>query len=336
MSTATAVVPGAVVHGTGHFVAGDPDTGYALLAAEGIGLALVLAGGSVFFLSGASRYLVAPAAAVTVLGFGLFGFSFAADIYGTASADGGAAERTPRVNALFESELGYRYISDPRFSYAHFLVESVSLRAGRLRLTPSAWFATGGENARYRVEGAFRLLGSLAGERGKLSDHIDAVIGGMHHRYAPEHFTRTGAEVAVDTRYDLAHIGPSLRGAFVEFGLGYGLARINYDLRAQDVPGDTDDILLVNIGFGAVLRGKAAPGSEAKLYYDHRHDSFVAGTLMPGRLSGVAGRFGAEARWYLSERLGVLADLQAGSALLAGFSLVLREGVFASREKNER
>jgi hypothetical protein len=334
LTTTAAVVPGVLVHGSGHFVAGQSGTGFALLAAEGIGLGMILAGGTTFLASGASRYLVGPAAAVTLVGFGLFGASFAADIYGSASADGGAAERMARVNAAFESELGYRYVADPLFAYDHFVVERLTLRTANFRFAPSAWFATGGQSVRYRVEGAVRLLGSGAGERGKTSDHIDLVLGGIHHRYAPERFQRTGAEASLDTRYDLAHIGPTLRGAFLEFGVGYALARITYDLRGgKTVPGDTDTLLLGNFGFGALLRGKAAPGSEAKVYYDHRHDTFAAGLLMPGLLSGVLGRFGAEGRWFFTERVGVLAEVQAGSALVGGLSLIMREGVFSKREQ---
>ncbi|HEY3493498.1 MAG TPA: hypothetical protein VGK73_02385 [Polyangiaceae bacterium] len=327
LSTAAAVVPGAVVHGSGHLVAGDPQTGYTLLAAEGVGLGLVLGGGTTFLLSGASRYLVAPAAALTILGFGLFGFSLAADIYGTASADGGAVELVPRLAPSFESELGYRYVADPRFAYDHFVVESVTWRGGHYRVTPSAWFATGGENARYRVEGAYRLIGVLPGERATTSDQLDIVLGALHHRYSPEHFQRSGIELALSSRYDLAHVGPSLRGAFVEFGVGYGLARIDYDLRGSDVPADGDDILLANLGFGALLRGKAAPGSEIRFYYDHRHDDFAAGLLMTGLLSGVPGKFGLDGRWFFSPRVGVLADVHAGSAVVSGLSLVLREGI---------
>jgi hypothetical protein len=321
------------VHGAGHFVSGQSSTGYKLLAAEGVGLGMILAGGTTLVLSGASRYLVGPATVVTMTGFGLFLGSFAADIYGAASADGGAAARMPRVTAAFESELGYRYIADPRFAYDHLVVERMTLRTGNLRLTPSAWFATNGDSALYRLEGGVRLLGNYAGDRGKTSDHIDLVIAGMHHRYSPQRFQRTGVEVALETRYDLVHVGPTLRGAFAELSAGYGLARITYDLRGGDVPGDTDTILLGGLGFGAILRGKAAPGSEVKVYYDHRHDTFVGGLIMPGLISGVFGRFGAECRWFFSESVGVLADVQAGSALLGGVSLILREGVFSTRER---
>jgi hypothetical protein len=322
------------VHGSGHLVASDPATGYALLAAEGIGLGMVLGSGTVLVLTGASRYFVGPAAAGAILGVGLFGVSFAADLYGTLSSDGGAAALVPRVEASFESELGYRYVSDPRFEYDHFAVQRVSWRHGAFRLTPSGWFAANGTHARYRLESAYRFLGPAPGRPGALSDHLELVLGGLHQRYVPERFTRTGAELGVEARYDLGHIGSSLRGAFVDFGTGFGLATLDYDLRGLDVPSDVDALLLATFGFGVVLRGRTAPGSFVKLFYDHRHDELTSGWLMPGLGSGVAGHFGSEARLYFSERVGILLEAQAGSAVLGGISLLLREGALSGRRES--
>ena len=42
---AVALIPGSVVHGLGHYYAGDPETGKTLLVTEGVSLGLVLVGG---------------------------------------------------------------------------------------------------------------------------------------------------------------------------------------------------------------------------------------------------------------------------------------------------
>lgn len=332
LAGASAVVPGVLVHGSGHFVAGDSDTGLALLLAEGVGIGMLLGGGTVLVLTGASRYVVGPAAAVSALGVGLFGVSFAADLYGTLSAESGAAALVPTSVAMLETELGYRYVSDPRFEYRHLAVERLSLRSGHFRLSPSAWFDSRGLTGRYRLEAAYRLFGPLPGEpiRGAGAE-LDVVVGAFHHRYVPERFTRTSGELAVEGRYDLGHIGPTLHGAFVEAGIGYGVARIAYDLQRLDVPADHDDLLLTRFGFGVKLRGRAAPGSEIVGYYDHRHDDFAAGFLMPGLGSGVIGHFGLDARWFFTPELGVLAQTQIGAAWLGGVSLLVRQGARSTR-----
>ncbi|HYQ40916.1 MAG TPA: hypothetical protein VER11_03085 [Polyangiaceae bacterium] len=330
-AAAAAVVPGIVLHGSGHYALGHKKTALALLIGEGLGLVLTVSGYGTLRASGNSRYLAGPAVAATVFGAGLLLASFGADLYGTLATDGDAVDRVPRAPARFESELGYRYVADPHFSYAHFVVESLTLRQGHFRLTPSAWFATNSENVRYRVEAAYRLVGLEPGELGKRDDHVDLVFGGLHQRYVPERFQRSGIELLLDTRFDLSHLGDTLRGSFIDLGLGYGIAKVTYDIAGVAVPADTDDLLLLKVGLGVALRGRAAAGSEARLYYDHRHDDYAAGFLTPGRISGVFGKFGADLRWFFTPRLGVLLDAQVGSAMVGGLSLLLREGTLASQ-----
>jgi hypothetical protein len=224
-----------------------------------------------------------------------------------------------------ETEVGYRYIYDPQFAFRHFVVESLSVRVDRFRVTPSGWFSTAGDTARYRLEGAYRLVGALPRTQPHDLSSVDIVAAGVHHRYAPDGFSIWSGEVAVLARYDLANIGPTLRGSFVEGGLGLGHEWIVYNLPGLDVPADDEALLLARFGFGVVLRGRAAPGSEVLAYYDHRHDDYAGGLLMPGLTSGVAGRLGIGGRWYFNRSLGVLVDAHAGAAVVAGASLLLRE-----------
>ena len=326
LAVGMALVPGVALHGSGHFVAGRRDTAYRLLVAEGVGLALLLGGVGLELASGNSRALAGPALTASVLGAGVFVASFGADLYGSLASDQAAADAIPRAPPRVESEVGYRYVADPRFSYGHFLVESLTFESGPLRLTPSGWFATNAENVRYRLESALRLYGLFPGERGAKEDHLDVVVAGMHHRYGPEQFTRTSGEVALDARFDLSHLGDTLRGGFCEFAAGYAYAKIAYDLPGVTVPPDTDDVLLLSTAVGVALRGRAAPGSEARVYYDHRHDDFAAGLLLPGRVSGVFGHVGGDLRWYFGRHVGMLLDAKFGSALIGGLSLLLREG----------
>lgn len=331
LATALAIVPGVAVHGTGQYALGHKKTALALLIGEGIGLALVLGGFATLRESGNSRYLAGPALAATVFGTGLVVASFGADLYGTLATDGDAVELLSRAPPRFESELGYRYVGDPHFSYRHFVVESLTLRQARFRLTPSAWFASDSSNVRYRVEGAYRLLGLEPGEQGTRDDRVEIVLGGLHHRYLPEHFQRSGIELMLATRLDLSHFGSTLRGSFFELGVGYGIAKVAYDVPGLSVPADSDDLLLAQIGFGVALRGRAAVGSEARVYYDHRHDDYAAGFLSGRLISGVFGKIGGDFRWFFTPRLGLLAEAQYGSAVVGGLSLLLREGTLRAQ-----
>jgi hypothetical protein len=324
LPAAAAVGPGLVVHGSGHWARGEPATARRLLLLEGIGLGMFLAGGLTIVFTGASRYFVAPAATVTVAGFGLFSTSYLADIYGSVSRDGAATLSRYRSPPRWETELGYRRVSDPQFAYRDFMVERVSRQIGPLRLSPSGMFDVKGETARYRFETQYRVAGVSDDPTPSDLSYVDLTLGFVHQRHRPEHFTKSSAELSVDGRYDLARLGRTLRGSFIELSAGYALSRLDYDLRGLSVPHDLEHLLLGRIGFGVTLRGLSAPGSEALLYYDHRHDDYAAGLKLTGLGSGVAGHFGLSARWFFTESIGVAGDVQAGSAYLGGASLLFR------------
>jgi hypothetical protein len=325
LAAGASVIPGVFVHGTGHYVLGQPRTAKRLLLAEGVGAGMALGGAATIFFTGASRYFIGPAAAVTGIGVGLLVTSFAADVYGTLSPDAGAAGRRVTAPPFFESEVGYRHVYDPQFSYRNFVVESLSIRVDRFRVTPSGWFSTAGDSARYRVEGAYRLAGALPRRAPADLSSFDIVVAGTHHRNDPSGFVVWSGEVAAHGRYDLAKVGPTLRGAFVEGDLGYAHQLYVYDVAGVKVPSDDAMMLLLRFGFGAVLRGRAGAGSEVLAYYDHRRDGYAAGFLTPGIGSAIAGYFGATGRWYFNRSVGVAVDVQVGSAVVGGASLLLRQ-----------
>lgn len=324
LPVAAAVAPGVVVHGAGHFALGEAATARKLLLMEGVGLGVFLAGGLTIVFTGASRYFVAPAATAAMTGFGLFSTSYLADIYGSVSKDGAATLSRYRPPARWETELGYRRVSDAQFAYRDFVVERVSRQIGAFRLSPSGMFDVRGDSARYRFETQYRLAGVTEHPAPADLSYVDVTLGFVHQRHRPEHFSRSLAELSVDGRYDLARLGRTLRGSFIELSAGYALGRLDYDLRGLSVPHDIEHLLLGRIGFGVTLRGLSAPGSEALLYYDHRHDDYAAGLKIRGIGSGVIGHFGLSARWFFSESIGVAGDVQVGSAYLGGASLLFR------------
>jgi hypothetical protein len=318
------VVPGLVLHGSGQLALGQTTTAKNLMLMEGVGLGLFLTGGLTVVFTGASRYFVAPAATLAIAGFGLFSTSYLADVYGSVATDQGAVPSRFRAPARWETEIGYRRIQDPEFAYRDFLVERLSRQLGPLRLNPSGWFSLRGDTARYRLETQYRLLGNTSDPRPRDVSFLDVTLGFVHQRHSPEHFTKSSAELSLDGRYDLTRLGPTLRGAFVELGAGYAIGRIDYNLQGLKVPHDIEHLLLGRIGFGVTLRGQSAPGSDVLIYYDHRHDDYVAGLKLTGIPSGIAGHFGLLARWFFTESIGVALDIQAGSAYLAGASLLFR------------
>ena len=320
------IVPGVLVHGAGSWVGGQRDTGERLLLMEGAGLGLVLAGGIPIGLTGASRYIVGPAAATTIVGFGLFTVSWAADLYAVTAPEGGFGQ--PRLTTPWiRTEVGHRYVYDPRFSYRHLLVQRIDWRSGSWQVMPTAWWSPQGRNARLRLLGAYRLMGPRADLASRAVDGTawDLELALTRHDYGEEGFRIGTAELFVRSRTDLSRLASPLGGSFLEMGLGAAVQRLDYEIPGQDVPADHETMLLGRFGFGMYMGGPRAPDGTLLLYYDHRHDGYAAGLLSTLPTSGVLGHFGLDGHMFLTQRWGIAGQAQIGSALVTGLSLIFRE-----------
>jgi hypothetical protein len=296
------------------------------LLAEGIGLGATATGGVLLFLTGASRYVVAPLAALTIAGVGLFAVSWLADIYGVAAGPEGTG--TPLLVApRLETEFGLRYVYDPQFQYRSFFVHGFDLRYADLRLEPSTWTALDDANVRWRVLSAWRAFGPrpLPAPRARDGSHLELQAAATHHRYESDGFNTLTVELALDGRLDLERWAKPLRGSFADFGIGAALQSYDYDVPDLGFATDVEQMLLARFGFGMYLGDPALRGGEVVAYYDHRHDDFAAGLKMPGLGSGIPGHFGVESRYYFAD-VGVLLEAQAGSAYVFGMSFLYRVG----------
>jgi hypothetical protein len=325
VSVTTTFLPGLLVHGSGHLAGGDTKTGSRLLALEGVGLGLLAAGFVPIVLTGTSRRVVGTAAALTVVGVGLFAISFLADVYGMAAPAGGFGA-PPIFTPVLQTALGYRYVYDPVFSYRQFLVQDIDVRTGPWRLHPSAWFALDDTNARLRAHVAYRLTGPMPNGQPASRDgsFIDIEGALTRHAFTSNRFAITTAEVAIAGRFDMGRIGPSLRGSFAEMGVGVALQVYAYDTTAASA--DVEDLLLARFGYGMYIGRIGGPRGEMTLYYDHRHDEFAAGLKTGGLVSGVAGHFGIAAHLYVSDHWGLAAEAAVGSAYVTGLSVLFRHG----------
>jgi len=325
LAAAAAIVPGLVVHGSGHFVAGDPRTGSKLLVLETIGLGTLSVGFVPIVLSGASRRLVGPAAALSVVGAGIFAISALADLYGVLAPRGGTGAPS-HLSPLLQTEIGLRYVYNPVFSYRDFIVYGVDYRPGRWRVHPAAWFALDDSTSRVRVPLGYRLIGPTSGGPPVLRDasSLDLETAVTRQADLPDRFVTTTAELSINGRLDMQRIAPSLTGSFAEMGLGF--AGQNYHYKVKGAASDVGELLLARFGYGIYIGWPRAARGEIMVYYDHRHDDFAAGLKLHGLGSGVAGHFGIEGRAYLTDHWGFSAEAMAGSAYVTGLSVLFRHG----------
>jgi hypothetical protein len=296
-----------------------------LALTEAVGLGGLLAGGSTIVFTGASRYLMLPAISLTVVGMGLFITSFAADLYGSAGAARVAGEplrRRPRV----ETQVGLSRVDNPLFDFRWVLSESALVNSGRLTVRAALDTALDDNHAQYRLGTALRAIGPRDDLPATDGSFFDLYFGLAEQRYLPYGFITDSAEMSATGRLDLARLGPSLRGSFAEISSGLALARTRYTLNGVSVPADLESLLLGRIAFGAYLGRGVHRGSEAMLYYDHRHDDYAAGLKIPGLGSGTIGHFGSSIRYWATRQVGFAATFEAGSAYVTGLSLLFRHG----------
>jgi hypothetical protein len=315
------VVPGLLLHGLGPLTAGDTRTAGQLFAMEGTGLGLLLVGGAPILLTGASRRVVGPLYTVCLAGAGLFSISAMANLYSTLSpafTPGVAASHLPPL----ELDFGYQHVSDPNFSYRHFLALGATARLSSVRLETAARLSPSDGNTRLRLGGAYRLHGAPDQARGGADGTaLDVEAGVVYHRFPTEGFFMGSAELGLRGRYAMARMSPRLEGSFAEASVGLAFQGYGYFGPIND---DTlHEQLLFTFAYGVYL-GRGGPlRGEALLYYDHRKDDY-AGGLKGG--AGVPGHVGLRGRVLLSEHWGVSADVQAGSAYVARVSAVYTLG----------
>jgi hypothetical protein len=319
-ATAAAVVPGLLVHGSGHYVLGETKTGHRLLAMEGVGAAGLAGGLTALAITGASRRFAGALGLLTISGGGLFLVSTLADLYGVLAPDD--ARGVPLRTAPFiQTELGIRYVYDPNFAYRSFLVEGIDFRRGHWKLASTAWFSLNDDNARLSANGGHRFVGPRPNRPSADGSYFDLDAGLLHHRYGSERFSMTGAEIMLKGRLDMAVLGRTLRGSFTELGGGFGLQSYRYLGTTEEA----NTLLLGWFAWGFYL----GAGNEIMTYYDHRHDDFAGGLKLGGAGavgSGVPGHVGARGTYFFADDWGVMADAQIGSAFVGGVSLLFRHG----------
>ncbi|MCA9541624.1 MAG: hypothetical protein KC620_22150, partial [Myxococcales bacterium] len=204
LPVAAAIVPGVLVHGSGHFVAGDADTGWKLLGMQGIGLGMVAAAGIPFALTGGSRRTAGPLIAVATHGIGLLFTPMVLDVYGVAT---GGRDATPAPQDVLVARLGYRYIYDPQFNYRNFAALGLDVGLDALAVHADAWLALDDDNHRIRQQLDWRLLGDAHDVQD--GSRLDAQFALTWHDYGTDGFSVLTGEVALDARYATGRIGPS-------------------------------------------------------------------------------------------------------------------------------
>lgn len=326
LPAAIAVFPGVLLHGAGLWAAGDPQGAYRLSRIQGLGMLGTTLGLLGTYATGASRRTIATLYYPTLVSAAAFVMPWFADLYG--SAMGNRSESARRGLAPVEARAGYAYIHDPHFDYSQFGHARAAFRVDPVTIAPEAWVALDDDNQRLRLQVDTRLLGPRTGDERSRGDgtFLDIETAATYHRFGSEDFQHLVFEAAAAGRYDMRRLSRAFGGSFAELSLGVGSQMLGYGGDALTIGEDVDGLLLMRTAYGVYLGSRDDSYGEVKLYYDHRHDDFAAGTAVDSTADGLVGHVGAEGFYYPSGNWGMFGDLQAGSAYIALAGVTFRFG----------
>jgi hypothetical protein len=319
LPVAAAIVPGLVIHGSGHFVAGDRRTAVRLLATESIGLSMVIGGIAGLSLTGASRKTVAPFILLTGAGVGTMMVTGLSDLYGVLAPETGwGAPERPVATTV---RMGGLYVRNPTLPYRWIAGTTLDSWGGGLRVAPGFYSNLDGQTLRADLRVSYRVRGARPTDAHPSQRHVDVSLGLFHHRErrAPAAFDMTVGDLMASGRLGLGGWLPSLTGAFAEWGAGGSIGSYHYGgVGALE----SAEALQFRFGFGTYFGAAGARRrGELLLLYDHRHDGFAGGIKMVGLGSGAGGHGGVEGHFMFTRRWGIGMELKAGSAHLAGLWL---------------
>ena len=312
LPTIAAVVPGLLLHGAGHYAAGDKKTALKLLKWQALGVGLGVVSAAFLRYSGGSRYGNELSIPMAVSGAGLIINTFIADVYGSAGGSRILGYKEPGSQA---ASLSYAYIHDPQFSYRHFSRVSARFVHQSFRIEPLLWTALDDDNQRARLPVRYRFLSNRSGE------YLEATSAFTYHHFGSESFSTYLGEASLGARVEMRRLGESLRGSFTTMSVGAGYQTTAYGV--DGVSSDSIGLLLGHFGYGFYL----PRAGEIETYYEHRRDTFTAGSSPSSRNgSGFLGHFGVRMRQPLSKRFVLQAQAEIGSAYLLTGGLEVQWG----------
>jgi hypothetical protein len=317
LATGAALMPGALVHGSGHFVLCEPEIARTLLYLEGVGAGSAVLSATGLAVTGASRYVVGPLAIGAIGGLGLFTITWLADIYGVVAPEGGFGQPAPYLPRLI-IQSGVRTVYDPLFATRWLLSQAFVLDAGPLWIAPRLDASPDAKHRRYALAVGRRVLGAGGAARLHRTATLDVRLAIRDFAEETEGFGVTSAELALAGRLDLQELGHTLTGSFAFAELGYGREWHRFD----GAPGYDWDALLARWGFGIYL-GHGRSRGEAWVAYDHRRDTVAGGLHVPGIGAGYAGFLEARGELYLRPHVGAALELAYGSAVVGSAYLLV-------------
>ncbi|MFZ4578172.1 MAG: hypothetical protein ACOYOB_07195 [Myxococcota bacterium] len=313
LATGAALVPGFLLHGSGHFVLGERGAAGRLLLIEGVGVLGIVGGIGVLGGVGGSEKLAPVYVPVAVGGAALFFGSWIADLVGSAHGSHPWPEPA-RAGAEKRVGLSWQSLWSTPFAFTQAAEAGLALRGERAGLSafltaaPTGGLLGGGAAFSWRaVQAADTPL-----------DTLDVVAGIRHLAYRADGFGLSVGEVYAEGRWNLRHIAPTLANAWALGRLGAGVDVFDFDPNGHGAR-DARSLLVVDAGLGV----QAHRDVRVELLYRHRKDELPGGFLGTGS-AGFLGFLQGDAHIDLTPDVAVTTSVRWGRGVWTCLGLETR------------
>lgn len=321
LAIAAAIGPGLLVHGAGSWVAQRPRAAKRLLAAQALGLGLMVAGGLPILATYGSPKVTFPGVPLAVTGVGMFAAGWIGDIWSAAGGDARAGVARAEVPRFLEA--GLSWVRDPYYGDRGYLELGGRWQWGRLGAEPHGRLELGGRAGEGGVDAHWRLWGEPAhGELTACGHRLELRLGAFGRFDRGDEGDGGGRvealwqEAALGGRFELRALDEALGGLFFEAEVGLGVDQTRYpSVRGHEW--DVNTLLLTRHALGLYLgQGRG----ELAFSYDQRRDDLVGGSFA-GRAAGFLGHVGAELQLRVRRGLALRVEVELGTALLTTVAL---------------
>jgi len=299
LSSVLAFVPGVIVPGLGHRVAGDWDAADKLTIISGSGIAAAVAGVMTLYQTAGDHDLTPLYMSLIFAGGSMWLSSWLADIAGSVRPTGQAR------SLASESTLAAAVLYGPSFAHAGKVEHLGLLRLDyeHPRVLADGWasYAPGTRYHELHLRAGLKLFSDAR------RSHLALVAEGLREAGADSDATGHGGALMLEGRLDAGVLAPSLAGLVVLERIGAGAIVYSYDGSPYT---DLQAILVLEFGMALALTDSL----ELSLLYSQRPDKRLGFFMDHG------GHFELQAKVQVhpSVRLVGLAHIGAGMDVLAG------------------